>query len=82
MRFIPQIVVRDFYAASRSRSEVVFGNFDNGIEMYLITPLHMVIAWTTIGFFATAMFVNVISSNKPVAINVGHPLYYVTTVKF
>ena len=48
MRFIPQIIVRELYAASQSRLEVLFENFDDGIEIYLITPLHMVIGRITI----------------------------------
>ena len=48
MRFIPQIVVRTFYEAFRIRLEVVFRSFDDGIEMYLKTPLHLVLGWTTI----------------------------------
>ena len=51
MRFIPHIVVLPLYAVSQSISEILFQNFDDGIEIYLITPRHMVNGWTTIEIF-------------------------------
>ena len=49
MRYITQIVVRAFYAASRSRLEFKFRNVGDGIKIYIITSIYTVIGWSMIG---------------------------------
>ena len=51
MKFILQIIVCAFYAASQSSLEVMCQSFDDSIEIYLTTPLHVVIGCSSYEIF-------------------------------